>query len=173
MVEPQGDLVALFDQEYPRIYNYVRYRCGDPDLADDLTAQSFERALSRLDTFCPERGSFHTWMMAIAHNIVCNHFRGERLRHFMPWEWFADHAASDPGPEESAIQDEIKAAASLALQQLSERERELVALKFAGGLTNIEISGLTGLSASNVGVILCRALRRMERELKGLEVADA
>jgi RNA polymerase sigma factor (sigma-70 family) len=172
MVDPLGDLGVCFDQEFPRIYNYVRYRCGDADLADDLTAQAFERALERLDRYSAERGSFHNWMMAIAHNLVCNHFRSERLRRFLPWEQAAEHA--DPGlpPEDQVIGNERRRQAERALHLLSEREREIVALKFGGGLTNAEISGLTGLNANHVGVILCRALQKVERELRCLEGMD-
>jgi RNA polymerase sigma-70 factor (ECF subfamily) len=166
MVDLPGSPAELFDQEFPRIYNYVRYRCGDADLADDLTAEVFERALTRFESYNPELGPFHAWILAIAHNLVCNHFRAERLRHFLPWEWFADRAAPGPIPEEQVIREERQHALHAALERLSDRERELVALKFSGGLTNTEIACLMGLSVSNVGVILCRALRRLGRELE-------
>jgi RNA polymerase sigma-70 factor (ECF subfamily) len=169
MVDLPGSLGELFDQEFPRIYTYVRCRCGDADLADDLTAQVFERALARLDSFCPERGSFHAWLLAIAHNLVCNHFRGERLRHCSPWEWFAERAAPGPVPEEQVVRDERSRALQAALGRLSARERELIALKFGGGLANTEIARLMGLSASNVGAILCRALRRLGQDLEQAE----
>ncbi len=172
MVDPPGILVECFDQEFPRIYNYVRYRCGDADLADDLTAQAFERALERLDSFIPERGSFHAWMIAIAHNLVCNYFRSERLRRFLPWEQAAERADPGPAPEDQVIGRERRQTAERALRRLNEREREIVALKFGGGMTNAEISGLTGLNANHVGVILCRALQKVERELSNLEVMD-
>ena len=67
--------MRLYDEYFPRVYNYVRYRCGDAEAADDLAAQTFERALSHLMHFDPQRAPFGAWLFAIARNLVSNHLR--------------------------------------------------------------------------------------------------
>ena len=76
-----------------------------------------------------------------------------------------DRASTEPQPEEVAIRDETRAELLAAVARMSDRERDLIALKFAAGLTNRRIAKLTGLNESNVGVILYRAMRRLRAEL--------
>jgi RNA polymerase sigma factor (sigma-70 family) len=169
---PAVNFARLYDQLFPPIYNYVRYRCGDGDLADDLTAQVFERALTRLDSYSAERGPFRTWLFTIAHNVVNNHWRWQALRRWLPWEALQEQASPEPPPEEQTVQRETGRALDMALKHLSERERSLLALKFTGRMTNIQIAQITGLSASHVGTLLFRAIHRLQAEMSPLEERD-
>jgi RNA polymerase sigma factor (sigma-70 family) len=76
-----------------------------------------------------------------------------------------NQASDKPLPEQGAIHAETRAELLAALARLTDRERDLVALKFAAGLTNRRIAELSGLSANHVGVILYRAVRRLQAEL--------
>lgn len=156
---------AIYDHYFPRVYNYVRYRVGDAEMADDLTAQVFERALVSIGRYRPERGPFAAWLFAIARNAVSDCLRAQRRRRWLSLEVLRDRASTEPQPEEVAIRDETRAELLAAVARLSDRERDLIALKFAAGLTNRRIAKLTGLSESNVGVILYRAMRRLRAEL--------
>jgi RNA polymerase sigma-70 factor, ECF subfamily len=153
--------VRLYDEYFPRVYNYVRYRCGDAATADDLAAQTFERALDRLKQYDPQRAPFGAWLFAIARNVVNNYLRAETRRDWLPLE--ACDRQPDRGitPEESLIQVETQAELLAALVVLSDRERDLLSLKFAARLTNRRIGQITGLSEANVAVILYRALHRL------------
>ena len=150
--------VRLFDEYFPRVYNYAHYRCGDAETADDLAAQTFERAFSRLEQYDPQRGPFGAWLFAIARNLVNDHLRRLQQRACLPIEKFENCPALTASPEESLIQVEAQAELMAALAHLNERERDLLSLKFAAGLTNRRIAELTGLSEGNVGVIVYRAL---------------
>jgi len=156
---------AIYDHYFPRVYNYVRYRVGDAETADDLTAQVFERALVNIGRYRPERGPFAAWLFAIARNAVSDCLRAQRRRRWLSLEVLHDRASAEPQPEEVAIRNETHAELLAAVARLSDRERDLIALKFAAGLTNRRIAKLTGLSESNVGVILYRAMRRLRAEL--------
>jgi len=156
---------ALYDQYYGRVYNYIRYRCDDPALAEDLTAQVFERLLVHLGKYSPERGPFEPWLFAIVRNVVADHFRAQRRLAWMSWDLFERQPSADTAPEDRVIERQAHAALSEALKQLNERERDLIGLKFAGGLNNREIAQLTGLSESNVGVSLYRAINRLRAAL--------
>jgi RNA polymerase sigma-70 factor, ECF subfamily len=158
---------SLYDRYFPRVYNYMRLRCADPLLADDLTAQVFERALLHLASYDPREGVFAAWLFGIARNLWNDHLRRERRQAWLSLAVLRPRAHDGPSPEESFIQAESQQALQRALQTLGERERDLLALKFAGGMTNRQIAALVGLSESNVGVSVFRALQRLRARLQG------
>ena len=160
---------AVYDHYFPRVYNFVRYRVGDPDVADDLTAKIFERVLRSLPRYRPGAVPFAVWLFKIAGNIVRDHYRGERRRRYLPLELCPDCAAAEPAPVERVVEEETKQELLAAVHNLGPREREILALKFAAGFTNREIARSTGLTESNVGVILYRIIRRLRAELCGGE----
>ena len=163
-VEPAA-FVDLYDRYYPRVHNYVRYRVNDTMVADDLVAQVFEKALTHIHSYDPDRGPFAVWLMAIARNSVNDHLRALQRRHWLPLDLKSWWPSSDPTPEEVVLEDERNAELLAAIAKRGDRDRDLLAQKFALGLTNRRIAELTGLTPSNVGVILFRAVRRLRRLL--------
>jgi RNA polymerase sigma-70 factor (ECF subfamily) len=166
--------VMLYDRYFPRVYNYLRARTGDPHLADDLTAQTFENVLRNIASYRPEKAPFSSWLFAIARNALNDHLRAARRRQWFSLDALRYQPADRSDLEGRYIQAESRQALAQALEQLGERERDLVALKFLAGLNNRQIAGLSGLSESNVGVILFRAMHRLrsllqEPSLTGLE----
>ena len=160
-VDDPTAFTTLYDHYFPRIYNYVRYRVIDAPTADDLTAQIFERALADLVSYRQDRAPFGAWLFGIARHVIGDHFRTQRRRRWLPFETLRHHATADPPPEQIAAANESHRQLLNAVATLKDRERDLIALKFGGDLTNREIARLTGLSESNVGVILHRALRHL------------
>lgn len=160
---------VIYDHYFSRVYNYVRYRVQNAETADDITAQVFERALANIGSYRPERAPFGAWLFAIARNAVNDYLRAKRRRRWLSLEVLRGRASAEPQPEEVAIHHETRAELLAAVACLSDRERDLIALKFAAGLTNRRIAELTGLSESNVGVILYRAVRRLRAELSAKE----
>jgi RNA polymerase sigma-70 factor (ECF subfamily) len=157
----------MYQLYYLRVYNYVRYRCDDTATAEDLTAQVFERLLARIHTFSPERGPFGAWLFAIARNLVNGHRRSERYRTWLSIDILHRWASEETSPEEATLQNEAEAELLAAIGKLDERDRDLLGLKFAGQLNNRQIAELTGLSESNVGVILHRTIHRLRATLGG------
>jgi RNA polymerase sigma-70 factor, ECF subfamily len=157
----------MYQVYYPRIYNYVRYRCDDTATAEDLTAQVFERLLDRFQTFSPERGPFGAWLFAIARNLVNGHRRSQRYRTWLSIDILQRWPSEGASPEEATLQNEAEAELLAAIGKLAERDRDLLGLKFAGQLNNRQIAELTGLSESNVGVILHRTIHRLRATLGG------
>ena len=161
------NLGEQFDQYYPAVFKYFRYRGADPDTANDLAAAVFERALAKINTFDPRKAAFNTWIFTIAHNLGINHWKAQTRSQAVSID--QGLPGLDPQPEDAIIHQEGIAALLTALSELDEREREVVGLKFSGALTNRQIAGLVNLTASNVGVILYRALHKMKLALEGTE----
>jgi RNA polymerase sigma-70 factor (ECF subfamily) len=151
----------LIDQYRARIYKYLRYRGLGVEDANDLTSAVFERALKRLNGYNPERGAPSTWLFAIARNMLNSHWRASGLRKTLPLEAAEQQPGFDPPPEEVVVRGETRRELIGALASLDDRERDLIALKFSALMTNREIASLAGLTESNVGVILFRALRKL------------
>ena len=155
----------VFDQNVDRIFGFFGYRIGSRLDAEDLTQQTFERALRAWDRFDPTRASARTWLLAIARNLLIDHYRQDRSASERPLEGNAEVEAvvgAIPAPEESIGLDPRLEA---ALQGLGERPREFLALRFGGELSGPEIAELTGESLSNVQQILSRTLRSLRAEL--------
>jgi RNA polymerase sigma-70 factor (ECF subfamily) len=163
----QGDDYGELYREYlPRILNYVRLRVNSEDLAQDLTAEVFERAAAKQHTL-RKRGAFGGWLFRIARNVVAGYYR--RRQPTIPLEYAGDLTSSAPSPPEVVMQQEEVARLRAAIGSLSEREQEIVRLKFGGGLGNKEIARVMGLRAGHVGVLVYRALRKLRAILKDEE----
>jgi len=159
------DFSEIYDTHVWQVYGFFAYRLHVRADAEDLTQRTFERALRSWGRYDPSRASVSTWLLAIARNLLIDHFRADRGERELP---LGELAADDPALRLSSEQSGLGVEAGLerALAALSDRERELVALRFGGDLTGPEIAEMTGLSLANVQQILSRALRRMRSQLE-------
>jgi RNA polymerase sigma factor (sigma-70 family) len=153
------DFEQAYDEHLQRVYAFFAYRVGSRTDAEDLTQQTFERALRAWERFDPRRASLATWLLVIARNLLIDHFRAARPE--VGLEGVAEGAASG-GELELGLDPELAA----ALSELGDREREIIALRFGGDLAGPEIASLTGLSLANVQQILSRSLRRLRARLE-------
>ncbi len=145
----------------PRVYNYFRYRVRDRATAEDLTATTLERAWRERQRYRRDLASFSTWVFGIARNITLGFYRQHRTE--LPLDAL-DHQTSGLRLDEAAQRElEVERLFALIVQRPM-REQELLALKYGAELTNREIARVTGLSESNVGTILSRAVHTMRVE---------
>jgi len=161
------DFAELFRQYYPRIYNYLRYRVNTREDAEDLISAVLEKAYTHRQQFDPNKGTFSTWLFGIAHHTLANFYRSRQRRSV--WEAEEelpeDLVKPDSSPETQVIQQEAMAQALQGLSCLSERDQEVISLKFAGRLSNQEIGQIMNLSEKNVSVVLLRAMRRLQQHI--------
>ena len=148
------DWDAVYREEMPRVFNYLRYRGLDRATAEDLTSATFEKAWRARDRYRRDRAAVSTWLLAIARNVAIDHFR--RKRPEVPL--VEDAARDEETPETAALRAGQSLRLTELLRALPERERELLALKYGADATNRAIATLTGLSESNVGTILHRTI---------------
>jgi RNA polymerase sigma-70 factor (ECF subfamily) len=171
-----GDLDQVaFEELYatylPRVFNYVFYRLGDNSAAEDVTAEVFERALTRLHTYRADQGAFSTWLYRIAHNMVANHLRARRRRP-EPYslESLPTVAVGGPTLEQAAINAEQMRRLLRCMRMLPERQQEVLALKFASGMSNQGIARTMRLKPGHVGVLLHRAVSALRLALEREEM---
>jgi len=162
MADPLNTSTQSFDSLYRSsandLYAYVRTLVGDDASAEDVTALAFERAYRRRETFDAERGSQRGWLFGIARNAALDELRRRRRAAPLVGDLPDDNAAA---PEEEAHLAVRRTTVRAALDALAPRERELVALKFHGGLSNAELAVVLGTTESNAGTRVHRAVMKL------------
>ena len=159
------DWDAVYDSELRRIYNYFLYKVCNREIAQDLTATTFERAWQARHTYKVRLASPGTWLLGIARNIFREHLRRNKIADNL--EEILQDPENLPSPfdvEQSFQERQDKVLLQRFLCDLPERDHDLVALKYGAGLTNREIANVTGLSESNVGSILHRAVTALRKK---------
>ncbi len=152
----------LYAAEAAGLFSYLAYRTGDRNLAQDLTADAFERALRARRRFDRRKASHKTWLYAIALNVLRDHMRrvaveqraGERLER-------VPEAHADRRLETLLERDQLKH----AMERLSDEERDVIALRFGAELTAPETAAALGERVTTVEGRLYRALRKLRDEL--------
>lgn len=166
-----ADLVTAFqdvcETQLSAVYGCFRYRVCNADAAEELTAKTFLKAVERLETFDPARGELTAWLFGIARHVITDHVRVRRRWRWLPTDWLRQSESRDLNPELAVAAQEEHRHLAAALAQLPDRERDVLGLKFAAGLTNREIAGITRLKESHVGVIVYRAVGRLRQQLAG------
>jgi RNA polymerase sigma-70 factor, ECF subfamily len=172
---PRGEsseaLARVFDEHVWDVYGFAAYRLGNRADAEDVTQQTFERALKAWGRFDPSRATPRTWLLAIARNLIIDHHRRDRS------------ALNRPIGEGGVAEEDLPAAAEEtagvspeladAFETLSQRAREVVALRFGGDLRGPEIAEMLDLKLATVQQILSRSLRKLRSELEGPETKPA
>ena len=159
---PPRDFAPIYDEHAGRVHGFFAYWLRSRPDAEDLTQQTFERALRAAGTYDASRASMATWLLAIARNLLVDHLRARPVVPLHSPEPAELEAIPAP-PDRHRLG--LDPALERALAELGPRERQLIALRFGGDLNGPEIARLTGLSLANVQQILSRSLRRMRASL--------
>ena len=155
---PAETFASLYERTFPKVYAYVASLVRDRTSAEDVTAQAFERAYRRRRSYRPSRGTPEAWVFGIARNAALDELRRRRRRARLETDPEDLAAPSTDDHVELALRRE---AVRAALAALAERERDLVALKIIGGLSNAELAGVLGVSESNAGTRLHRTITKL------------
>jgi RNA polymerase sigma factor (sigma-70 family) len=160
---------AFYEQYLPKIFKYVCYRINDKFLAEDITAAVFEKALIKYQTYSSKKAAISTWLFTIARNTIVDHFRDAQRLKTVQLDDKMEIPQEARTPEQAFIDEEQWQALRACLAGLDTNEREIISLKFSSQMTNRQIAKVMGISDSNVGVILYRAIRRLRDDFKVLQ----
>ena len=155
--EPDWDVV--YAEQLPRVLNFFRYRLGDTADVEDLTARTFEKAWDARHRYRRDVAGFATWLLTIARNVAIDQLRSRQR--YESLNAAAAVPSVDHTSEEQAVQRSDARRLAALLATLPPRQRELIAMKYGADMTNRAIARATGLSASNVGTILHRAVESL------------
>lgn len=157
-----SDFDALYRDSRDDLFAYMAYLVGDRSLAEELTAQAFEKAFRKRALFRPGRGDLRGWLFGIARNAAVDELR--RGGRETALDLLPEPAAADP---QAPADDRLLVAA--AMRRLQARDRELIALKFFAGLENDQIARVLRISRSNAGTQLHRAMTRLREQIGGID----
>jgi RNA polymerase sigma-70 factor (ECF subfamily) len=154
------DFEALFDEYLDYIFNFCNLQLNDRALAEDITAEVFERAWKNRHTYDPAQGSVKKWLFQIARYRVIDEHRQRGRRPVIPLnEELVDSSQSSPEDQIERLELEEKIRQSMAL--LTDDEKTHIGLKFGAGLSNKEIARIVEKTEGAVASGLYRALGKL------------
>lgn len=148
----------LYELHVEKIYNYIYYRIGNREDAEDLTARVFYRALNHIPHYKNKGVPFAAWLYRIAHNLVANWYRDQKRRPTVPLDSLNLQGNNHENPHrvaELANEHEILLA---AIQKLPSLRQELLTLKYVERMSNAEIGKMMGRSEGAIKSLYHRTL---------------
>ena len=164
----QGDAEAfglVYDRYVDQIYRYLYYRVGSHALAEDLTSETFLRALRRIDSFTYTGKDIGAWFTTIARNLVTDHVKSSRFKLEVSTADMLDADRGDDGIETQVIERLRDAALLDAVRRLKPEQQECIVLRFLQGLSVAETVGVMGRSEGAVKQLQLRAVRALAKLL--------
>jgi len=162
--------VELYEEFLPKVFRYIRYKVNSEQETEDLTSMVFEKALVNFEKYSRDKASFSTWIFSIARNTVIDHYRTQARRPAMSLEKAEIEVSSNELlPDDVIVKMEERDKLQTCLSRLSHEEQEIIALKFGSEMNNRQIARTMGLSESNVGTKLYRAVRKLRDSFQETE----
>lgn len=167
-----GDRVAfgqLYGRYVDQVRRFVRGRVADRVLAEDLTSETFVRALRSINCFTWQGADFGAWLMVIARSVITDHVKSARVRR----EWSVADMRDADRPDVHVEADPAQAAVDrithqtllAAVRRLPAAQRRCVALRYLLGLSIAETAALMGRTESAVKMLQRRAVQALRRLL--------
>jgi RNA polymerase sigma-70 factor (ECF subfamily) len=168
----QGDTEAfglIYDRYVDTVFRFIYFRVGNRPLAEDLTSDTFLRALKRISSFTWQGRDLGAWLVTLARNLVADHFKSGRYRLEVTTGDVLDADREDRGPEgspETAVVDHITNVALLtAVKQLNPEQQECIVLRFLQGFSVAETAQAMGKNEGAIKALQYRAVRALARLL--------
>jgi RNA polymerase sigma-70 factor (ECF subfamily) len=139
---------------------------NNEQLTEDLTSTVFEKALVNFESYSSDRAALSTWIFSIARNTIIDYYRTNTRRQHASLDEAFEIPSGDPSPQEEVEKKAESECLRECLAKLSSDDQEIIRLKFAAELNNRQIAKILGLSESNVGVKLFRAVKRLREDFK-------
>ena len=155
----------LYEKYVQKIYNYIYYRTGNYNDAEDLTAKTFHRAMRHIPSYEQRGVPFSAWLYRIAHNVVANWHRDRSRRKVIALDELVLHQQWRPSPEGLVEADEEKRELLKVIRRLPADRQLLLILKFVEGMSNEAIGQVMGRSEGAVKSLYHRTLLALRKEM--------
>jgi RNA polymerase sigma-70 factor, ECF subfamily len=153
----------LYDHYQPSVYRFLYYRVGSMTLAEDLTAETFFRALRSMHSFRWQGKDFGAWLMTIARNLTADHFKAGRTRLEQTTEDMQTLDSTSDGPEIEVLSSLTNESLLRALGELPTEQRECLIMRFLQGLSIAETAEILGRSSGAVKQLQLRGVRNLAK----------
>jgi len=163
-----GDAEAfglLYDHYQPSVYRFLYYRVGSVALAEDLTSETFVRALRSMGSFRWQGKDFGAWLTTIARNLATDHAKSGRSRLEVVTEDMSVHDSSVEGPEGAVLAALTHEVLLGALRQLPAEQQDCLVLRFLQSKSIAETAAVLGRSEGAVKQLQLRAVRNLAKRL--------
>ncbi|MCW2632797.1 MAG: polymerase subunit sigma-70 [Pseudonocardia sp.] len=159
-----GDMQAfagLYDRYHEVVFRYVLFRINDRGVAEDLTHETFLRALRRIATVSYQGRDIGAWFITIARNLVLDHVKSSRYRLEQTTSEIADLSPTTSGPEQQVVDGVTHDELLRCVAKLNPDQQECIALRFLQGLSVAETARLMGRNEGAIKALQHRAVRRL------------
>jgi len=154
----------LYDHYHVSVYRFVYYRVGSVQLAEDLTGETFFRALRSMNGFRWQGRDFGAWLMTIARNLATDHFKAGRTRLEMTTEDMSLHDdRTHDGPEDEVLASLTNDVLLAALTELPDEQRDCLVMRFLQGMSIAETAAVLGRSDGAVKQLQLRGVRNLAK----------
>ena len=159
----------LYERYVDRIYNYIYYRTGNHQDAEDLAARTFYRALKHFPRYVDRGAPFSAYLYRIAHNAVANWHRDSHRRQIVPLDEPVMGTLKREGPASLAEEHEEQALLLQTVRRLPPERQQLLILKFVEQMKNAEIAEVMGRTEGAIKSLYHRTLVALREELTDAE----
>ncbi|MCW2783878.1 MAG: sigma-70 region 2 domain protein [Marmoricola sp.] len=163
----------LYDHYQPSVHRFLYYRVGSMTLAEDLTAETFFRALRSMHSFRWQGKDYGAWLMTIARNLTADHFKAGRTRLEQTTEDMQTLDSTTESPEVEVLASLTNEALLRALGELPTEQRECLIMRFLQGLSIAETAEILGRSSGAVKQLQLRGVRNLAKLIPSGSVNDA
>jgi len=153
----------LYDHYHASVHRFLFYRTRSATLAEDLTAETFFRALRAMNNFRWQGKDFGAWLMTIARNLCTDHFKSSRARLEMTTEDMSAHDDTTEGPETAVLATLTNEVLLAALKDLPDEQRDCLIMRFLQGLSIAETAAILGRSDGAVKQLQLRGVRNLAK----------
>jgi RNA polymerase sigma-70 factor, ECF subfamily len=164
----EGDMVAfgdLFDRYYDVVFRYVLFRMGDRTLAEDITQETFVRALRRITSVSYQGRDIGAWFVTIARNLIFDHVKSSRYRLEQTTNDIVELSPSTNGPEQQVLDGATNEELLRCVRKLNPDQQECIQLRFLQGLSVAETAEIMNRNEGAVKALQHRAVRRLAQLL--------
>ena len=163
-----GDMGAfgdLFDRYYDVVFRYVLFRMGDRTLAEDITQETFVRALRRITSVSYQGRDIGAWFVTIARNLIFDHVKSSRYRLESSTSDIVELSPSTGGPEQQVLEGATNDELLRCVRKLNADQQECIQLRFLQGLSVAETARIMDRNEGAVKALQHRAVRRLAQLL--------
>ncbi len=152
-----GSFELIYEQYYDKVFNFIYMRILNREDAEDITEDTFIKAMTAFGSYDPEKSSYITWLCTIARNCMVDHIRKSHRDKIVPFD--ETYEAGEIDSEIEKLTDDTERQVYDIMSHLKQDERELLSMRYKLNMDYNQIAAVTGISPK-------AAAKRVERILK-------